>query len=492
MTADQVIAALGTFVATYLFYQALGPRDTNLFFSREQKATWDATIREGLGRWLVISSICATLTGFATYLFLLGSTKLFGLFALATGITIALSSPVTKALSRPFLKDERIGALFRSNDQVSSVIATLFWSNTNAGIASARIAKWVSLVVILSIIWLECTAFIDLSFWIAGYTDPSDRALLPARFIAMFVVAFAIIFFVLRYGIRGFVFADLLHTPIIALAAVSILVGALWISRPTWPEFLTAEFWSPVLSQPDPVFGVPPGLIFATHVLVLNLFQITCTEHHWFRMWLFGETELSRQSRGTAFTGLIWLIMLPVGFIAFSLSNTPGEAAIGALVPALGQLFSWFSILFWVGATAALFSTADMQIYSALLVSRFEPRTSTLHDISLTRATSLASAVVAATAFGLLYMAARAAALPLEKIIFVIVPMCIVLLPGFLHFRWGYQVRPEVLILSFVSYVSMAAWGFLVSAANFSFTLSAVFLPLLISVFSLPFIPRRG
>lgn len=492
MSLDQVLAVLGTFIITYVFYQSLGPRNTSLFLSREQKALWDTNVKEGLGRWLVVTSIFATLTGFATYLFLLGSSKLFGLFALSTGITIALSAPVTRWLTRPFLADARISQLFKANDQVSSVIATLFWSDTPSGRACSTVVKWISLLVIAAIIWVECTAFVDLTFWVAGYTVASDPSVLLWRFVAMALVVLLIVYFVLRYGIRGFVFADLLHTPLIAIAAISLLVGALWLATQSLPDLALSEIIAPVLSAPDPVIGVHPGWIFAAHVLVLNLFQVTCTEHHWFRMWLFGETELSRQFRGTALTGLVWLAMLPVGFLAFFVSNAPGEAAIGSLVPALSDLFSWFGVLFWIGATAALFSTADMQIYSGLLVSRFNASRGCLEDISLNPLKSLLWAACVALAFAAAYTGARAAALPLEKIIFVMVPMCTVLLPAFLHFRWKRVVMPWVLVLSLFGYGTMAALGFRVEEHNFFFTLSAVFVPLLVSVLTLPFVPRRA
>jgi hypothetical protein len=488
----QLTAIAATFLLTYIFFQAIGQRSRSLFFSRQQKTEWDADIKRGLGDWLVVTSIFGTLTSFATYLFLVGSVKLFGWFALSTGITIILSAPVTIALTRPLLKDDRIKRLLVHNDQVASVISSLFWSNDKTGRATSRIIQRISLAVLLSIIWLECTAFVDLSFWLAGQPHAVDPEALLWRFATLFGVAFLILYFVLRYGIRGFVFADLLHSPIIGVVALTLLGGAvylIWGQLSTFDDYV--ELTTPLLSEP--VFGIPfaSGWIFASHVLVLNLFQIVCTEHHWFRMWLLGEKELKRQPTGTVVTGAIWLVMLPIGFIAFAVAGQPGEAAVAGLLAQLQGVSAAFILLFWIGATAALFSTVDMQIYSTLLVSRFNPENGELKRTEMTFLRSLVWSVGLALFFALAYVGVRAAALPLEKIIFVVVPLCTVLLPAFVHYALGRSVQPWVLLLSFLGYVAIAGLGFILPQYNFAATLSAVFVPVIVTILTLPLTRRR-
>jgi hypothetical protein len=422
--------------------------------------------------------------------------KLFGWFALSTGLTVAISYLVTNALTRPIMSEPRIAKLLDESKQVSSVIASLFWTNDDQGKRVSSIIKWTSLAVIGSIVWLECTAFVDFSFWMAGYQKVSGEQDIFFRFLALFLLSFFIIYFVLRYGVRGFVFADLLHSPLIGLAAVVLLFGAWFLAlNPVAPRTpISLDWFTPLLASPDPWLGIPfaSGIVFALHVLILNTTQIVCSEHHWFRLWLMGEKELQRQRSGSVITAAVWILMLPIGFVAFQIANAPGEAAIAGLLGTLGQWSVLFLAFFWVGATAALFSTADVQVYSALLVNRFDVVTGELNHASLRTSAIAPISLAVSVVFAGLYTLMRVFEIPLEKILFSVVPFVTVLLPAFVHFYLGREVRAWVLGLSITGYLALVALGFVVAEANFFATLSAVFVPVVVTFATLKFVPRRG
>ncbi|MBV9931913.1 MAG: hypothetical protein JO013_13350 [Alphaproteobacteria bacterium] len=182
----EISSILFTFAVTYLFYYGIGPRDEKLFFTRAEKRAWNEGLRARLGDWLVITGICGVLTSFATYLFLIGSAKLFGWMALATSVTICCGAFVTMRLTKPLMLNRRIAKLLFRQDQVASVIATLFWSPTAGGRWLSWLVKWTSLAVIFSIIWLECTAFVDLTFWLLGKAQAHTPIVLVARFGLLF------------------------------------------------------------------------------------------------------------------------------------------------------------------------------------------------------------------------------------------------------------------------------------------------------------------
>jgi hypothetical protein len=162
----------------------------------------------------------------------------------------------------------------------------------------------------------EVMAFVELTAVVHGIESISARAILMAPLV------FLVVFFVMNFGIRGFAFADLFLAPLIGLAALFLLYATTTHIMPTTSVLELRDLLVTPLLQ-DTIGGVPyaAGIVFALHVLCLNTLQIVCSEPHWFRMWLLGDKELTRQWPGAGLTGVGWLVMLPVGFSAYLMSG---------------------------------------------------------------------------------------------------------------------------------------------------------------------------
>jgi hypothetical protein len=480
--AVQLFAIAITFGLTYIFFGMIGSQRRHLFFSRNEKLSWDANIRGNLGTWLVIASISGTLTSFATYLFFVGTTKVFGWFALATAITVLLSPSLTIPISNAIKRRRRVADLLAGNQQAAAVIANILWTDTANGHTLSRLVKYISITVIGSIVWLEFTAFTDLTLWLNGLSADDGANVGWIRFFLVFTMSFLVIFFVLRFGIRGFVFADLLHAPLIGFTALALAVSALWILSSGVGLRALPTLGAPLMA--DEFAGIPYGqaILFVGHVLVLNMCQIICSEHHWFRLWLLRDREITRQAFGTTATAILWLIMIPVGFVAFHLSGQPGEAAVAALVTQLGNMSLALVFIFWLGATAALFSTADMQVYAILLVSRFDPRTAQFKDFEIRRWWPFVAALLASLLFASAYVFVRWMGVPLEKLILVIVPSGTVLLPAFVQYARGREPQAWTVAASAIGYWIVAVYGFFTPESSYWATLSAVFIPAIVAL----------
>jgi len=491
----QLIAIGIVFLITYIFFRGFGPRTHTLLYTRDEKTSWDASLSSRIGSWLVATSIFGTLTSFATWNFLTSSAKVFGWFALGTALTIMISPIVTNKLTIPIRRTPRIRNLLERNDQVTGVIASLFWGESRDKRALAGALKYVSLFSILSVIWLEFTAFVDVTASLGGIGVDTVEGMV-ARGAIMALAVFGVIYFVLRYGIRGFVFADLLHAPLIGVVVVTVVAVLGYTNWPLIQSIGISALLTPLLNTSIAVpftewrLGYIEGLVFLLHVLVLNTLQIVCSEPHWFRVWLLGDKEITKQRLGSILTGLGWLLILPIGFIAFALTNSVGDDAIRGVLTSLSAVAGPLILVFWIGATAALFSTADIQAYSALLVERFDLRRGIIRDLDVGPTRALWTSLSIAVLFAIVYVGARYIALPIDKLLVVIVPSALVLSPAFIHYWLGREPRAWVIALSALGYGVVAGWGFTLPQQNLLVNLSAIFVPPAVALFTIYAVPR--
>ena len=65
----------------------------------------------------------------------------------------------------------------------------------------------------------------DIGGDVLGFTDLWMKAA------GILITCFAVIFFVLKYGIRGFAFTDVFQTPIIALSVLLLVGGTIWLAN---------------------------------------------------------------------------------------------------------------------------------------------------------------------------------------------------------------------------------------------------------------------
>jgi hypothetical protein len=224
----QALSVLGMVAATFYVYQAFGPRRASLLYTREEKEDWDRLVQGGISNWLTGANIFSTVTSLATvYIFFIGNTRSFGWWILVSVLTIWLGGFVTNYVTRRLLLQPRVVGLLQNLNQSGALLPAIFremGASANAAIA----AKAISIASIAAILWLEFSVFTDLSMGIAGITGRLSAGII------LFVCAFAVILFVLRYGLRGYILADLFHSPIVVIGTFTYS----WVQLSHFPEFL--------------------------------------------------------------------------------------------------------------------------------------------------------------------------------------------------------------------------------------------------------------
>ena len=203
-----ILAVIAVMVATYLMFRVIGTRRRTLLLTAQEKAKWDSTVVPRIGGPLVIASLVGTLTSLATaYLFFIGTSKIFGFWILICPIAIFLGAFVTNRVTSRILGNDNLRSRITGSSQQSGVIARLFWSDDPTDIRISRLVKWISIASITGIIWLEFALFSDVFGALLKIESLFIRALICG--IATLVVTD----FTLRFGLRGFIFADAFHAP---------------------------------------------------------------------------------------------------------------------------------------------------------------------------------------------------------------------------------------------------------------------------------------
>lgn len=175
--------------------------------------------------------------------------------------------------------------------------------------------------------------------------------------------------------------------------------------------------------------------------------------------------------------------LIIAGFFAyFSSGGKVGEAAVVAFVDLLTGVNPFLSFVFWMAAIAALFSTADSQIYAALITYRFDPQSGSMKAGDF-RPTYLALAF--AVGFCLLYLVIRYLEIPFEKLIFAIVPSALVLLPVLVDAAQGKRPSWMKLSLAAILYWAASIYGLLTPGELLYWNLAAALVPTSIALTSL-------
>lgn len=457
---------------TYLVFQAFGPQKANLLYTKEEKKKWDSIIGGRLGNWAAVTNIVGTLTSLATvYVFFIGSSKLFGWVTLWCAASILASSFITNSITRRICGTSYVSNLMASAEQVGGVIASVFWRNNSRGRQTALLAKWISLVTIASVIWLEFALFADIAAQLLGHPTMAWKLGI------LCFCCFTVTFFTLKYGLRGFVFADLFQSPMIFIGACTLLLGCAFLAlSPSSPQPTISAIMSPMLSARD-------CALFVLQVASVNFFLVIVSESHWLRIWIFGSRESSLQFKATATTGSLWFILTLVGlYTGAAVSKQVGPGAIVDLLTKLNSLSSLFVVAFWVGGMAALFSTADAQIYSFLLVNSFDSKSGKLKDVILSKVRPLEYALAITALFAGLYYLRTSLNLPFEKMIFLLMPICLNVLPALIIAARGVQQHPGF------TWIALALYAFCTVAAlyqpsnEFAWTLAAPIMPILVAI----------
>ena len=159
----------------------------------------------------------------------------------------------------------------------------------------------------------------------------------------------------------------------IALGASIFLFGCVVAlvnhPRPLPPTLLT------------PSLPASASVIFIIHVVILNFFIGALNEPHWLRVWIFREKETKLQARSLGMTVVLSLVIIAIGLVGSMITKPAnGILDLPALMNVVRERSYLYPVAFWIAAMAALFSSADSQIYSWLVVKQFDPKSGRLRE----------------------------------------------------------------------------------------------------------------
>lgn len=471
MSVALQLAAIVSMVAiTYVAYQAFGPRRATLLYDRTEKVAWDQIIQKQLGSWLTITNIIGTMTSLATvYLFFIGSSKLFGVYTFMCPFTLWLGALATNAITYRVLRNRpRLEKMLKDSSQTGAVIAAIFWDEDPEAQKTAGTAKWLSCANLVGVVWLDFAFFAD----ITGQLLPIGLGDLAWKTIILSFASFTVFYFTFKYGLRGFVFADLFQSPVIILGSIGLFGGVL---------YLYSQSQVAVTAALTPILPPSQCFLFALHVLCLNVLLVVVTEPHWLRLWVFGDKELRLQHRSILFTAALWTILIAVGLAAGAATNQVGEAATAKAIEALGAYTPILPMFFWVAAIAALFASADIAIYSLLVVSVFDVKRGQLVDRSMASIHPFGVSCMATLILCFVYASVRGLALPFEKLVFAIIPFSLNIFPAFMILLRGAAPDAKWTWASVLGYIILSLIGlFIMPDQNLLFTLGAALVPVIV------------
>lgn len=466
----QALTICAVVVLTYVFLQMLGPRPASLFIPLQEREKWSALLDSRLGRLLYIANLTATLTSLATvFIFFIGSSALFGHFIYVSIASVILGAFITVRLTAALASSEQFKNRLQGQGVSTLAIASLFWADSDAGRRTSSIARLITLVSIGCILWLEFATFSALAGALFDLKSAHSQALL------MFFSVLFIFDFTLRNGLRGFIFTDLLHAPLILIGSFGVLYGAILLLSKSGAVPLNLLVEAPRLPLPE-------TLVFVVATIFLNSFILLTGEPHWIRVWAMGSQVRKSTLAASSMMAMMWLLLIAVGLMISSRYASVGEATVVELVKDLGGLHPIFYVAFWMAATAALFSTADTQAYSFLLVAAFDPKEGAIRKESAIARHPFLSATICAALFALVLYLVKTFKLPFEQIVFFTFPLFLCLVPGMIQILRGGKPSPWPMRVSLTGYFLCGLGMVLLPAQSFFFSLGAPLVPALVSV----------
>ncbi|WP_459858911.1 SLC5/6 family protein [Dongia sp. agr-C8] len=478
----QIAAVLSVLVLTYLIFQVLGPRPASIFLTRGEKTFWDSKIVAKFGSYLFLSNFVASITSLATvYIFFIGNSKIFGYWILVSVVTVVFAGVAARSVTNSYLRQPRYLERLNSDAPSSAVLASLFWAPNRSGMAISSIIKWLSITNILCIIWLEFSVFSDLSGLI----------LLPQSLMfsssTMFIMVAIVFYFTLRNGLRGFLFADLLHAPMVLGGSLILLTGVIWALAGSNSVDVDLRVLQPKLSATE-------GIVFVIATIFLNSFLTAASEAHWVRVWSLRRYVISHQVRSALVTSATWTVLIVIGLLAGVITTSVSQQAVAELLSEVASLSPVFVAAFWVAGVSALFSTSDAQIYSALLVFSFQPRNGSMTEVAgIVRRPFLVSLILAAL-LTVIYALVRAYEIPFEKLIFLLFPIFLNAVPAIVLGALGRKVTPAPAAISICLYAACSVAGLLQSRNELLWTLAAPLMPAVVTLVAIgwPAYRRNG
>lgn len=475
----QIITVLGVVLATFAIYNSIGGKKSPFIYSIAEKLKWDKLISKNIGSWFTITSIIGTLTTMATvFVFFIGNTNIFGGVIFICVISIMFSYTITNKFTNKITSLEFFKKKQKENSYNSAVIASIFWAPDKDSKTSSNIIKYISIINILAIIWLEFSIFADIS----GKLISNGNILISC--LILFIITFLISTFTLKYGLRGFVFGDLLHSPLIVFGALILLGGGVYLIITSG----VPHSWQDIGTVLTPKLDWKSSIAFFFATIFLNLFLILVSEAHWLRVWVFGEKETKLQPKAQVGTSIIWLLLIIIGIVVGLLGITSyGKDGVTDLIIKLIAISPLFLVGFWIAGTAALFSTTDTQFYSVFLVKSFNAKSGKINTDELNKIKPLRTSLLISLVFCVIYYAVITLKLPFEKLVFLLLPICMNIVPAFFRMYKGLAQKPIYLYISIILYVLASIKALTDPHNEFFFTVAAPLMPFFVSIISIIF-----
>lgn len=468
----QIVTILAVVALTYIFLQLLGSRPKNIFLTLEERQRWNTILASKIGPWLYMSNLAATLTSLATvYVFFLGSSSLFGRYIYISAISIVVGALVTVKLTERLISTQRFSNRISTQNISTVAITSLFWSNNAEGKAASKIARVITLCSILCILWLEFATFAILAASVFNITG------IEARAVIIFLAVLFVFDFTLRNGLRGFIFTDLLHAPLIVIGIATVLLGAATI---VFSDHSVSALASLVA---EPKLPLPEVTTFIIATIFLNAFILLTSESHWLRVWAMRDHVRRSTLSGSVLMAITWLMLIATGLLIAATIKGVGTPTVVELVQNLDKVSPIFVVGFWMAATAALYSTADTQLYSFLLVAAFDNETGQVSPDSRIAKSPLISAVVISIFFSAAYVAVAKFDIPFEQIVFFIFPIFLCLVPSLVELLKRQTISPGPMIASISLYLLCGLGMILLPKYSFFFSLGAPLMPAIVAVF---------
>lgn len=235
------------------------------------------------------------------------------------------------------------------------------------------------------------------------------------------------------------------------------------------------------MSKPQlPVIAL---VIFAVHVTVSNFAYVALSELHWFRVWLFGSDDAIRlQQRSISTTALVWTLLAIIGLCASLFSSNVGVGGIVDLLHAPIVSNPIMHFVFWMAGCAALFATSDALVYGVMLVKAYNPVIGKIRDDLKRPTIPFRSAIIAAASATALFLLVEIANIPFEKIVFIVAPIFLNLLPAAVDAVTRPSVNAWPVVVASVMYMTLSIIGLLQPANQLTFTLAAALAPGIIAM----------
>jgi hypothetical protein len=464
------LVAFGTiFLCTWGFFLALGPRHGGLLATAAERELWLSSQRLATARIQNAAAIIGTWTTFAAiFLFYLGQAKNYGFLIGFGAIALFFSYQITNRVTLQIIEQPEFRTRSMDADQAGAVIARLFWSDAAEDRHLAALIKWISLASIVAVIWL---GFAGLTNFLRalGYSA-------PVLLTFLFLVTFSVFWFTTKYGIRGFVFADLVQAPIMIAGFLVICGAAFWLWLANGPP-LRADLLYPGKGA--------EAVLLTVQAIIVSLFLPLVTESHWLRLWAFKEIELEVQRDALAVTVGIPVPLLIAGFLIFLLSDQTDDAAIKYFIEQLTSVSPVLTFIFWIAGAAALFSSAESNVYAALICYRFDTRSGsmTVHGPN----PILIALTLAALFCGIYWLVSGEAkvlwrAVPFDRLVFTLVPCALILLPPILDLAHRRRPSRTKLYLAAAGYWIASVYGLVFPNWFYQANLIAAIIPVAIAL----------